>query len=255
MGAGMKKTAVILGIFAMCGVQPAVAEITGLVGGGYGALRSGGSVYGGQGSLLVPLGDSGLNLQTDGTYQRAAVGGATVDDAGASANFFFRGDAASLGGAALGVTVRYDNLRAKIAGPASIIGDGDLTSYGAFAEFYLSPTFTLAAKVGGLSGLVEGGYAGGSARWYLSRNFALHGEYQYAKSGRIDMNGFGGGIGIYGLFGSPITTDLSYAHSEVGAGSSSDSIIASLIFHFGSNHPDIASWDRKGPTIWNGGFN
>jgi len=124
------------------------------------------------GSIAMPLSDSGINLQGDVGFDRLSdsVGANTVLNLGATG--FWAADMFRVGATVNFADVRYGTNSGSL----------NFVNYGAFGEFFLD-SFTFGAKGGGFSGShnFSGAYAGGEVLGYAMPDLAFSGMVDYAK--------------------------------------------------------------------------
>jgi hypothetical protein len=244
-GLGMK----ILALALMCAAaaMPASAmDFSGLLDGGYANISGGGANSDGYlagGKALVDFG-GGLGVQGNLDYQKQSLSGISVKDTGFGGDAFWRGGMFKLGG-----SVRYDDLSTSLPFPSDHV-----TSYGGFGEVYLGNRFTLKGKAGGTSGAFSGSYYGAAAEFYVTRHIAIEPVYQYQDMGALlgHTSSYGGVAELFVSSRLPLAIMGGYSHSKT-SGVGIDQFTLTLSWRLGADR-DFISWDRSGPTRWNGGL-
>lgn len=218
---------------------------SGLLDGGYAntsgsGASSSGYLVGGAG--LASFG--ALNFQGNLDYQKQSFSGVSFKDTGIDGDLFWRGGMFKLGG-----SFRYDDLSTSPS-----IGSDHLNSYGGFGEVYLGDRFTLKAKAGGTSGAFKGSYYAAAGEWYVTRHIAIEPVYQYENLGSgVHASSYGGVAELFVSSRLPVSVMAGYAHSK-SSGFGADQFTLTLSWRVGGDR-DFISWDRTGPTRWNGGLN
>ncbi|MDR3525822.1 MAG: hypothetical protein P4L57_00980 [Rhizomicrobium sp.] len=242
-------------LLGLCAGLPLVVcahavDISGLAGVGYGRVTGGVNEYGGDGAALFSFGNSGFQAQISGGDTHAQTKSISADSAHISADIFWRDPKGSFG-----TTLSYHRISAGISAYGiSGRGNANAESYGAFGEWYASRWLTLRFKGGGYNGDADGAYAGGGLGLYLGRNLVLNGTYDYVTmNGAGHLSTAGTSLEFMPYQPWPFSTAIQYSRAtQSGGGKSTDVIGFVLKFRLGQSDMDLRSWDRKGPTQWNG---
>jgi hypothetical protein len=187
--------AIALGSF----VSPAFA-VNGTIAGSYAHISAGGgsaNVWGADGALEGMFSDD-WGAEADGTYHNISN---TGDFWTLGANAFWQGSDARVA-----ATYQYHS-----------ISGANFNTYGAGAEWFAGPSFTLAAHGGGLSGSgASGGYVGGDIAWYAMPDLAINGSVDYLSIGSV--NSTTESISGEWLFSeaTPVSVYAGYQHSDFG---------------------------------------
>ncbi len=211
---------------------PALANWTGTLSGDYTYSNlSGTSInsVGTNGSAAVNLGSSDFSLQGNGDYHYLwASGGGSIN-------------AGSIGGSLV-----WNQGWGRLAGDVGghFVSSTTITNYGAGAEWFASPDWTLAIRGGGFSGAGSGYYVGGKATYYWDSKLAF--------SGSIDTLGFSSAnVTDFSLNAEYLVWDctsvsLGYTYSDV-AGTPANSVGVALKFYFdGPSVSTLADHHRLG---------
>ena len=153
---------------------------------------------------LIPFAaQAGTSFDLSGSYANFSDGGGDVYNADAAATTTFGGDwggeitggyhhvtlggGRDLGNAGGSVFWQSPNLRVAVTGNFADLNVFHLATYGAGAEWYAAPDWTLAARAGGASGQfnVDGGYVGGDVKHYFTPDVAVNVGVDY-----INLSGF-----------------------------------------------------------------
>ncbi len=244
--------AVALTVAALC-AGPASAQFAVTVGADYGRITAGsGSGHVNRahvdGGIALGLGVGGIVIEADGSYTRLSE--LPVDDATYSS---FGGSLfwASAEGR-IGATAGYNHLE--------YIGDGNVTNYGAFGEWFADDAFTLGLKGGGFSSnfSVKGTYAGGEVAFYPLPNIALNATVDYTKfngGGNAHQTDFTVGGEWLAIRGVPATIYTAYTYTD--ASFFTDHIntwFVGIRLYFNDDSRTLVERHREGTTGWAGKF-
>ena len=200
--------------------------------------------WGLNGSGAFGLGTNNLAGQIDAGYHNVSSGGADVDLWNVGGKVFWSGMMSRIG-----VSLDYVSLDASGV-------DGDVTSYGAFGEYYASDAITLRLKGGGLSvsgsvaGLTaseNGGYVGGAIVGYIVPNFALAGTVDHADVSGLHLTTYG--VSAEYLFSEamPISVYAGYGNSELSGGAGDiDEFFIGVKFYTNTNGTTLVDRHRNG---------
>ena len=235
-GVHMKKILLAsVGTLALCAAvsTSAVADVNGDAYASYSNItNSGGGDIWGVGGALEGMFSNHWGAQVDGAYHSESGGGSDIWSIGGSVFW------ASMQGR-FGATVDYHDLG----------GGANFTAYGAGAEFYAGPNFTIAAHGGGESGSGQsGGYVGGQAEWYVIPNLALSGSVDYLDVGPGITSE---SIQAEWLFSNSMPLSLygGYQHVDLnsGPGSQADIVFVGVKLYFnGNGAATLVDRQRKG---------
>ena len=216
------------------------------------------NVWGFDGSGAFGLIPNTLGAEVDGGYHNTSVSGVSADLWDVGGSVFWGGFPGRAG-----ATVSYNSASGNAFG---IAANGNVTTYGAFLEYYFGDQLTAGVKGGGVSlngsasgggfsgsGSTTGSYFGGGLTGYIIPDLALSGNITYASvEGGHVTNYF---VGAEYLFSEMIPLSLSagYMNTEIsGGGGSANSFLVALTFYTSGNGITLRDHHREGTLGWIG---
>ena len=185
------------------------------------------------GLAAIPLNWDSVSLQANGDYHHGWSGPGSVD-------------IGTVGGAAFWTG---SSSRIAINGQYHMIASGHATTYGAGAEWFVAPDWTLALRGGGLSGSGggNGGYVGGQVIKYWTPNFALSGGIDYTKIGSTHATDFSA-RGEW-LAWDRVSLGAGYTFTDI-PGVGINSVMVFLKFYCDGDGPSLVDHQRTGTATY-----
>ena len=196
------------------------------------------NLWNGDGSLVVPLGGGGFNIQGDAGYHHLDASGFNLNAWTIGGSAFWRGT-----GGDIGLSVLHANFSPN---PGS---DTSATSYGAFGEWFAGDRFTISAKGGWFNGShsLDGNYFGGGLKFYVIPDLSLAGNVQ-----RINFSHGGGHVTDWGgraewqfSDSTPLSVYAAYTNSNFsGISNSLSTWTFGVTWRFGEQGTTLVNADR-----------
>ncbi len=208
--------------------------------------RGNANSYGTSGAVTIPLDVYNSHIELDGGYHHLSGNRKNLDQWNTAGSLYW-----TPGEGKLGATVGYHGFGSD--------GAGDVTNYGAFAEWWANDHLTLAAKGGGFSGnrVAEGYYAGGAATGYLQPDIGLTASVDHTHINRFanetDYTASGEWLVSEEL---PVSVYAGYTHSTYSDNLGHDNVVfAGLrIYIDGDGVTTLIDRHRSGTLGWDSSF-
>lgn len=244
-------------LFAATSVEAAVPDgIAGTISGSYmNNTPSGGggsmNLWGLDGAAAFGLGAfPATGAELDAGYRNISLTGVSSNLWNLGGSAFWAGFPGRAGG-----TVNY---LSGSTGSGGISVNINLTTYGAFLEYYFSDALTADVKAGGLSasggsGGASGSYVGGGLIGYVIPDLALSGHilYKGVGAGANSTNYF---VGAEYLVSEelPISVSAGYVNTQISGGGSSNTWLLTLTFYTSGPGVPLRDEHRNGTLGWVG---